>query len=454
MLLSKILKLLFISVLFCFGNIAAQSKTGTPRLMQGPMLGATQPNSIYIWSRVSGPFTVQIEYSETKDFEEVKTSNIITTEKAKHYIALFELSNLKANTQYFYRLRIEGDLDKYVKDEFPFSFKTAPLAKTNTEFSVAFGSCARFQSDREQPIWKAIYKEQPDLFLWIGDNIYGDALDTDILREEYLRQRDIAALQPVIRNIPNLAIWDDHDFGLNNHNKTNPIKKEALDVFKQVWANPSYGEKNNAGVYFKYSYGDVDFFFLDCRYHRDPNKQEDTQEKSFLGKQQYNWLVDGLSKSNATFKLIISGSGWSAAKGTGGDSWASFLNERNRLFNDITHNKVSGVVLLSGDTHVGELNAIPWTKNGGYDFYDLVSSPLAQSSSGDNWMNRKPEAKIRPIYFSGVNFGNITFHFDTNRPYLEFSLINSQNETVMYPLKLYADELQNGVSSWEKKQQL
>lgn len=448
------LRLIIIILCFGFQSAMAQSKIGTPRIMQGPMLGAVNPTSIYIWGRVNGPFPVQIEYSETKDFKISKNSLILNAEKSEQYIVKFSLQNLKPNTQYFYRLWVNGKLDKYLKSSFPFKFKTSPISNTGTNFSIAFGSCARFLSDREQPIWRAINKEQPNLFFWLGDNIYGDALDVDILREEYLRQREISSLQSVIRNIPNLAIWDDHDYGLNNHDKTNPIKKEALNVFKQVWANPSYGEENNPGVYFKYSYGDVDFFFIDCRYHRDPNKSKDTNEKSFLGKQQYKWLTNSIAESKAIFKLIISGSGWSSEKGPGGDSWSSFINERNKLFDFITTNKVSGVVLLSGDTHIGELNAIPWSKQGGYDFYDLVSSPLAQSSSGTWWMEKKPEIRIRPVYFSGTNFGKIEFNLSINRPYLEFALINSKNEIVMEPLRLYADELQNGISTWKKKQKL
>ncbi len=450
----KIFKSVAFTAFFCFFlcNLSAQSKLGTPRLMQGPMLGATLPNSIYIWSRVSGPFPVQIEYSETKDFKKAKKSDIISAEKSKDYIVKINLTNLKAETSYYYRVLVNGKLEKYLKDEFPFQFKTAPLSKTNSNFSIAFGSCARFLSDREQSIWNAVYKEHPDLFFWVGDNIYGDALDSDILREEYLRQRDVDALQSVIRNIPNLATWDDHDFGLNNHDKTNPIKKEALAVFKQVWANPSYGEDDNAGVYFKYSYSDVDFFFIDGRYHRGPNAKPDSSEKSLLGKRQYEWLTKNLAESKAIFKLIISGSGWASTKGIGSDSWSSFLTERNRLFDFITKNKVGGVVLLSGDTHVGELNAIPWSKNGGYDFYDLVGSPLAQST-GRNWMEGKREIRIRPVYFSGPNFGRVTFHLDTKSPYLEFTLINPRNEIVMKPLRLYAKELQNGISTWEKKQQ-
>ncbi|MFQ5739432.1 MAG: iron-containing alcohol dehydrogenase, partial [Acidobacteriota bacterium] len=65
--------------------------------------------------------------------------------------------------------------------------------------------------------------------------------DPDILAEEYRRQREVPRLQPLLRSRPQLAIWDDHDYGLNDSDRTNPVKKEALRVFQQYWANPAYG---------------------------------------------------------------------------------------------------------------------------------------------------------------------------------------------------------------------
>ena len=36
---------------------------------------------------------------------------------------------------------------------------------------------------------------------------------------------------------------------------------------------------------------------------------------------------------------------------------------------------------LYGDTHIGEINVIPWSAHGGYALYALVSSPLAMASA-------------------------------------------------------------------------
>ena len=259
--------------------------------------------------------------------------------------------------------------------------------------------------------------------------------------------RDVPSYREVMRNIPQLATWDDHDFGLNDHDRTNPVKEEALEVFEQYWANPAYGLPDTPGVFFSYHYGGVDFFVVDCRYHRDPNSDEDTPAKTLLGTEQMAWLQEELKASTAAFKVLVSGSGWTKAKGPGGDSWAAYLHERDRLLQFIVDNGISGVVLVSGDTHVGELNAIPFSDKGGYDFYDLVSSPLAQGS-GDGWKKRFPEARLR-AGFQQENTGLLTFDLTGDVPTLTFNLYDIEGKAAWPDFVIRADQLVNGVESWK-----
>src|SRR6187431_3829625 len=48
---------------------------------------------------------------------------------------------------------------------------------------IAFGSCAK--QDKPQPIWDAVVETKPELFVFLGDNIYGDTADMDVLRAKY-----------------------------------------------------------------------------------------------------------------------------------------------------------------------------------------------------------------------------------------------------------------------------
>ena len=430
------------------GASAAPSTTGYPRMMQGPVVGPVTETSVVIWARLSGEWPFRVGYALDSSLTDLRWSDPVTPARSKDFIVTVSIAGLSPSTRYYYRVEVAGGADAYLGKDAIGTFKTAPAKGEPAKFAVAFGSCARPQRDPNQAIWQVVTGLEPDLFFWIGDNMYGDSLEPEILAEEYRRQRDVPGLQTINRNVPQLAVWDDHDYGLNDSDRTNPVRDLALDVFKQYWPNPAYGLPRAPGVFFTYAYGGVDFFFLDCRYYRDPNEDLDSPEKTFLGAKQLEWLQMGLAQSAAPFKIIISGSGWTAAKGPGGDSWSSFLHERDALFDYIRTKNIGGVVLVSGDTHTGELNAIPWSDKGGYDFYDLVSSPLAQNAS-TGWRERTPEVRLRPG-FEKPNVGLITFDL-TGTPTLTFNLYGEDGTPAWEPLVLTSDELRNGVQSYPAK---
>jgi alkaline phosphatase D len=439
-------------MMLVFSSTAMASKpshTGYPRLMQGPMVGAVTDTEAKIWVRTSGAFTVSIVYDVTPEFASAKQTEPVMVAKADDYAAVITISGLEPSTEYFYEIRVDGIKDRYLKKLKPLRFRTAPPEGEAADLRIAFGSCPKWQDDRIQPIWRWVIHHEPDLFFWIGDNIYGDTLDPDILREEYRRQREVAGLQPLIHNTPNLAIWDDHDFGLNNHDRTNPIKEGSYDAFLDYWPNPSYGLPDVKGLFFTYTWGQVEFFVLDDRWYRDPCEDPDTPEKTMLGQAQYAWLTDKLETSTAVFKVLVAGGGWGKGKGVAGDSWAGYLHERNRLFDFIRDREITGVVLMSGDSHVGELNVIPWSERGGYDYYDMVSSPLAQVMA-DSWLERRPERRIWPVWFHGSNAGVVDFIMDDD-PRVVFRLIDTHGRVVRGPTEIRASDLVNGVTSWPEK---
>jgi alkaline phosphatase D len=168
-----------------------------------------------------------------------------------------------------------------------------------------------------------------------------------------------------------------------------------------------------------------------------------------LGPAQFAWLRERLLASTAPFKVLACGSGWSMADGPAGDTWSAFLTERNRLFDFIRDRGIGGVVLISGDSHVGELNCIPWSERGGYDLYDLVSSPLAQSP-GEGWVHQSPEVRLRKVYAGGANVGVLEFRHDPE-PTLRYDLYDERGDRPWVQLVLRASELRNGVSTWRER---
>ena len=98
---------------------------------------------------------------------------------------------------------------------------------------IAFGSCVH--QDHEQPIWKAINAENADLFVLLGDNIYGDTEDMAVLKAKYKKLGANPGFQQLRASTPLVAVWDDHDFGANDADSTSPVAAEALKVFFEQW---------------------------------------------------------------------------------------------------------------------------------------------------------------------------------------------------------------------------
>jgi alkaline phosphatase D len=325
---------------------------------------------------------------------------------------------------------------------------------TDTDYvvSLANGRTLQYRNSNgliKSPVFHAIAAAQPDLFFWLGDNIYADTASPWVFAEDYRRQRAIPSTLALMRTVPQLAVWDDHDFGLNNSDRNNPMREASLAAFRNYWANPAGGLSDCPGVFFQYAYGGVDFFFLDGRYYRTPNTDPDGPDKTLLGNCQGEWLRQALLASRAPFKVLICGSGWSSEDGATGDTWGAFLRERDALFDFIRDHGIEGVFCLSGDTHFGEVNCIPWSARGGYDLYDLVSSPLAQTT-GTSFLNAEPELRIRSPYFRSVNFGLLDFQWQPE-PRVRFTLRDVRGDLAFAALTLSPSELKNGVESWRSK---
>jgi len=420
---------------------------GYPRALQGPMLGAPGPHHLSVWVRASGMFEVTLEVARERDFKQI-VQTVTDTALAEHDGCLvLRAQGLQPDTGYWYRLKYAGVNDRF--QPLPWRARTAPAGAA--AFQLAFGSCCRIQYDAEQRIWNTVRALEPDMFLWLGDNIYADSDQPAVLTDLYARGRTVPGLEPLLRTVPQLATWDDHDFGYNDSDGLSPFKRESLRIFKRFWANPAYGEADNPGVYFKQHYGGVDFFVLDGRYHRDPTDRPDNAAKTMLGAQQKAWLKRELKRSTTPFKVLAVGGGWSSAENeSGGDSWAVYMTERNEIFDFIRDENISGVVCISGDSHMGELNCIPWSERGGYDIYDLCSSPLAQVPASKH-TRQVPEVRVRDVWTRTINVGLMRFDMTGDTPTLTYTLHDDLGEAVWEPLVLTPDDLKNGVRSWDKK---
>lgn len=415
---------------------------GYPRLIQGPMVAPT-PDGFTIWGRASTALDVVVEYATDRAFSDVQSTPATRSDPIDDCVVKLKAGGLSPGTDYFYRLKVDGIADRYA----PLPFRTRTIPAPGRPLRIAFGSCARLQFDAAQPIWDAIAAMEPDLFLWLGDNIYADSDQEASFTDLYGRQRSIPGFARFAARVPQLAIYDDHDFGYNNADGTNPVKAMTLKLFKRWWANPSAGTRDTPGVFFRHSLGQVDLFMLDGRYHRSPVEMPDGPGKTLLGAGQLAWLKSELKASKAAFKILVSGVAWSAGE-PGSDSWASYLHERNAILDFIRDQKISGVFGISGDVHMGEANCVPWSEKGGYDFYDFVSSGLAQVLKS-GFVDQAPEVRLREPWVGTENFGILDFTFGAD-PSVAMSVRTVTGAPAWPPVVVNASDLVNGRSSWQR----
>jgi len=148
-----------------------------------------------------------------------------------------------------------------------------------------------------------------NFMIWMGDNVYLRQQEWNTwsgLTHRYTHDRSIPELQKFLASTHHYAILDDHDFGPNDSDIGFWNKNMTLKAFELFWANPSYGVGDIKGAITYFQWGDADFFMLDNRSYRSPNRLK-AENKTQLGKQQIEWLFNNLAYSRSTFKFVVLG---------------------------------------------------------------------------------------------------------------------------------------------------
>jgi len=261
--------------------------------------------------------------------------------------------------------------------------------------TIAFGSCAH--QGRAQDFWAPILASKPDVFIFMGDNIYGDTENVDLLKEEY----GYLAAQPGFKKLKSMATllttWDDHDFGANDVGADFPRKVESREIFLDFWDVPKDSpRRQHGGVYDAAILGPpgkrVQFILLDTRYYRSdlkrlperpkddgPYLENDDPAATMLGDEQWAWFEKQL-REPAELRLIIS-SIQLVANDHHWEKWGTLPREREKFFKLLRDTKANGVIVLSGDRHRGELSRIDDAID--YPLYDATSSALNMSHAID-----------------------------------------------------------------------
>jgi alkaline phosphatase D len=297
---------------------------------------------------------------------------------------------------------------------------------------IAFGSCAK--ESRPQPIWDAILALRPQLYLGLGDNIYGDTEDMDLLRAKWQKLAEIPGFKRLRQQCRVLMTWDDHDYGVNDGGAEYPKRRESQQVFLDFLGEPSDSpRRQQEGIYTSALFGPphqrVQVILLDTRYHRSPLKSKAERKPNegpyepnpdpnatVLGEAQWQWLEAQL-KVPARLRLIGTSIQF-VAEDHGWEKWANFPYERQRFIDLLKRTRAEGVVFLSGDRHLAEISMMDAGLT--YPLYDVTASGLTEAAR----VFRRLEVNRHRVATMnwGNHFGFITIDWHRDPPLVSLQI--------------------------------
>jgi alkaline phosphatase D len=431
-------KIIVIACIFISISIQAQ-------IISGPMIGHTELRTSTIWMlfKQNVKEAVVIFY-EKGSMNKKQSSFSISSGLFKTATAI--LYDLEPGTTYNYRILVDKRKDTISSGQvttqtlWQWRYKTMGMPN----FSFLTGSCAYInQPEYDRPgkpygndssIFETMAKEKADFMLWLGDNWYTREVDYYSewgLHNRPARERAMPIYKNFLKAMPHYAIWDDHDYGCNDADKSFVLKETSREVFKKFWCNPSYGQ-NEQGVYTKTTWNDVDIFMLDDRWFRSNDDTPDSINgqvninKRMYGEQQMEWLKNALLQSNGnsniTFKIIATGSQVLNPMSPF-DCFRHFSAEYKEMMDFIKDNHINGVVFLTGDRHHSEVIKIDRTD--AYPLFDITASPL--TSGSHKWSKEEKNNPYRVVGIENMqNYTKISFSGDKKNRAMKAEFFNSK----------------------------
>jgi len=330
--------------------------------------------------------------------------------------------------------------------ELPVAPANVSLAHEHTLARIAFGSCNH--QLRSQHMWGQIVATDPDLFLFIGDNNYGDQMwDGDAalttLREAYGVMAETPELAAFRAQVPMMITWDDHDYGFNDGGASFAYRGWSETIFETFWGS-SDEVKSRPGIYESRMFGEdgkvTQIITLDTRFFRSdletmpyqnerpplgPYQSSSDPSKTMLGDAQWQWLEQELAKP-ADLRIVVS-SIQVLTDAHDYEAWENLPLEREKLYAMLAAREDSGLVLLSGDRHAGGIYT-DTPQAAGEQFWELTSSSMNYSfSSTERNTAREPDPKRLTDFISEENFGLVEIDWEAKT--FTMGMRGSQGET-------------------------
>ena len=364
--------------------------------------GDVTSTSAVLWARAPEAGDVVFEYGPAGEAERGRLEAAASA--ATDFTVKRRVDGLRPGTRYVWRAR-SGELT--AAGEFATAPPPSEPARVRWVWSGDLGSAGNCRRvDDGYRIFAAMERARPDFFIFAGDTIYADhacrgpefvpgsgfiATTLEGYRAKHRYNREDAAFAAFLRKVPVYAIWDDHEVRNDFAGPFEPLMPAGRRAFLEYWPiEPPASEPGR--LYRSVRWGRLlEVFILDTRQYRSANSEPDGPGKTMLGAAQRAWLLDGVTASTATWKVIVSSVSLSVPTGRGHrDSWSSatvwgipeeggtgFATERDAILRAFRVRGVRNLVFLAADVHHAELIRHHPTHD--FSFHEFIAGPLSAS---------------------------------------------------------------------------
>jgi len=369
-----------------------------PRFALGVASGQPRPNSVVLWTRVTGadlPARVPVRWELARDesFASVaaRGEEVALADDAHSVHA--EPAGLEPGRVYWYRFDALGQRSASGRT------RTAPAADASVGLSFALASCQRWDHGH-YAAWRHVASEPFDFVLFVGDYIYeyaspptalrrhegGPARTLEQYRARYAQYKSDPALQAAHAAMPWLLVWDDHEVendyaNLQGQALQSDFREQRAAAYRAYWEHMPFPKSArprgpDMRIYSRYDWGALACIHaIDDRQYRDvqvcpkPDRGGSNvvrladcpalldEKRTLLGSAQERWLADSWDPARrwnllAQQTLMASSSRTDRAQATyWTDGWDGYAPARRRLLQTVAERRVPGVVVLGGDVH-------------------------------------------------------------------------------------------------------
>ncbi|MBX3026957.1 alkaline phosphatase D family protein [bacterium] len=372
------------ALLAACGGLRGGVSPTPPTLTHGMAVGEVSDTSAIVWGRCDRAGSLHVRLDGERQAE-------VAVDAERDYTGRIALADLTPNTRYAYRAwcSADGDNARGDRDGADGHFTTAPAPDAARPLRILWsgdlgGQNVCRDATRGYPIFPVMAARQADLFIALGDMIYGDdachptgrygnaqipgpppARDRAGYWAHWRYNRADPGQQALLAGTPMAAVWDDHEI-VNDAGPAHDSPPGEPDVHLLAPALAAFLDyqplqppaADPTRLYRSQRWGKhVEIFLLDTRQYRDPNGAPDdpAAPKSLLGPQQRRWLEEAIGASTATWKIIVASV--PLAIPTNGDGFASgdtdrgFEHEAAELFAVLHQRGVRNPLWITTDVH-------------------------------------------------------------------------------------------------------